>query len=206
MVLIADVCGTGAEAAAVTALTRHTARAAASAGSPARVLGAVNTALLQQQDAGPLRFVTACCLVLEATEQGHRARVSVAGHPLPMLRSADGTTTEVGGPGRPLGIDPDVRFAEIPVELAPGATLLLYTDGVTEARDDAGVQFGEEGLAGLLRHLPTGDAELAVATVTAAVEEQLLGSRYEADDLAVLALAAPAAGLLREAVGGPAGG
>jgi sigma-B regulation protein RsbU (phosphoserine phosphatase) len=192
MVLIADVCGTGAEAAAVTALARHTARAAASAGSPAEVLCAVNTALLHEQGGGPLRFVTAACLVLEACEQGVRARVSIAGHPLPVLRSADGATREVGAPGRPLGIDADVHYAEEPVQLPPGATLVLYTDGVTEARDDAGRQFGENGLSGVLEGVPCGDADRVVAAVAAAVEEQLLGSRHEADDLAVLALAVPA--------------
>jgi phosphoserine phosphatase RsbU/P len=191
MVLIADVCGTGAEAAAVTALTRHTARAAASTGSPAEVLCAVNSALLHEQGAGPLRFVTACCLVLEPTPQGHRVRVSVAGHPLPLLRSVTAVVTEVGTPGRPLGIDADVHFDEVAVELPPGATLVLYTDGVTEARDDAGAQFGEDRLSRVLKGLPSGDAGRAVDAVAAAVEEQLLGSRYEADDLAVLALAVP---------------
>jgi serine phosphatase RsbU (regulator of sigma subunit) len=191
MVLIADVCGTGAEAAAVTALTRHTARAAASAGSPAEVLCAVNTALLHEQGSGPLRFVTACCLVLEPAEGGHRVRVSVAGHPLPLLRSPEGTTTGVGAPGRPLGIDPDVHFDEVSLLLQPGATLVLYTDGVTEARDDAGDQFGEDGLVGVLEGLASGEAELTVAAVAAAVEDQLLGSRHEADDLAVLALTVP---------------
>lgn len=191
MVLIADVCGTGAEAAAVTALTRHTARAAAAAGDPAEVLCAVNTALLHEQGGGPLRFVTACCLVLEPSAGGHRAEVSVAGHPLPLLRSADGSVTEVGTPGRPLGVDAGVRFGAATVELAPGSTLVLYTDGVTEARDDAGRQFGEEGLAGVLGALPVSDAETTVAAVSAAVERQLAGSRHEADDLAVLALTVP---------------
>jgi sigma-B regulation protein RsbU (phosphoserine phosphatase) len=188
MILIADVCGTGAEAAAVTALTRHTARAAASAGNPAEVLCAVNTALLHEQGSGPLRFVTACCLILEPTQEGHRVRVSVAGHPLPLLRPVEGAVTEVGTPGRPLGIDADVHFDEVPVVLPPGATLMLYTDGVTEARDDAGAQFGEEGLCQVLAGLAPADPELAVAAVAAAVEEQLIGSRHEADDLAVLAL------------------
>ncbi|HET6395021.1 MAG TPA: SpoIIE family protein phosphatase [Blastococcus sp.] len=191
MVLIADVCGTGAEAAAVTALTRHTARAAAAAGSPGEVLCAVNTALLHEQGDGPLRFVTACCLVLEPTGEGHRVRVSVAGHPLPLLRAADGSVTEVGAPGRPLGIEPDVRFGTATVTLPPGATLVLYTDGVTEARDDSGAQFGEDGLADVLSRLPEADAEAVVAAVAAAVENQLSGSRHEADDLAVLALTVP---------------
>ncbi|SOE01381.1 PAS domain S-box-containing protein [Blastococcus haudaquaticus] len=193
MILIADVCGTGAEAAAVTALARHTARAAAAAGQPGEVLCAVNTALLREQRGGPLRFVTACCLVLEATDGGHVARVSVAGHPLPLLRSADGAVTEVGAPGRPLGIDAGVHFDEATVVLPRGAMLVLYTDGVTEARDRAGDQFGEDGLARVLRQLPSGDPELAVATVAAAVEQQVIGSPHEADDLAVLALGVPAA-------------
>ncbi|TFV68249.1 UNVERIFIED_ORG: PAS domain S-box protein [Bacillus sp. AZ43] len=191
MVLIADVCGTGAEAATITAVARHTARAAAAASGPSEILGAVNAALLHEQGAGPLRFVTACCLVLQRTAHGHCARVSVAGHPLPLLRSADGTVTEIGRPGRPLGIDADVRFAEVPVALPAGATLVLYTDGVTEARDDAGAQFGEDGLSRVLADLATTDAEHVVSAVAAAVEEQLRGSRHEADDLAVLALAVP---------------
>ncbi|MCW2636530.1 MAG: hypothetical protein JWQ99_2897 [Blastococcus sp.] len=191
MLLIADVCGTGAEAAAVTALTRHTARAAAPTGGPADVLSAVNTALLHELRTRPLRFVTACCLMLEPHDSGTRVQIGVAGHPLPMLRSAGGRTCEVGVPSRALGIESDARFEEVAVELPPGATLVLYTDGVTEARDDAGVQFGEDGLVRVLEGLPSGDAESAVAAVTAAVEQQLAGSRYEADDLAILALTVP---------------
>jgi sigma-B regulation protein RsbU (phosphoserine phosphatase) len=196
MVLIADVCGTGAEAAAMTALTRHTARAAASVpgACPADVLDAVNTALLREPSE-PLRFVTACCLVLESDGDGHRVTVAVAGHPLPLLREACGRVVEVGAPGMPLGVLPGVRFAETVVGLTPGATLVLYTDGVTEARNDAGTQFGDDGLGGVLAALPSGDAARAVAAVAVAVEDQLRGSRYEADDLAVLALAVPPIGV-----------
>src|SRR4051794_17877667 len=194
MVLIADVCGTGAEAAAMTALTRHTARAAASVpgARAADVLAAVNTALLREPSE-PLRFVTACCLVLESDGVGHRATLSVAGHPLPLLRERCGTVVEAGAPGMPLGVLPDAAFAESVVDLRAGATLVLYTDGVTEARDDGGAQFGEERLLAVLRALPSGDAQRAVAAVSTAVEDQLSGSRYDADDLAVLALAVPSA-------------
>ncbi|WP_232807342.1 SpoIIE family protein phosphatase [Geodermatophilus chilensis] len=195
MVLIADVCGTGAEAAAVTALTRHTARAAASPAAettagPAEVLRAVNAALLRAQSEGPLRFVTACCLVLSPGPGGVCATVGVAGHPLPVL-AGPGDPREVGVPGRPLGIAPDLDVPEVDVELPPGSTLVLYTDGVTEARDDTGAQFGEDGL---LRVLAEGcrNAESTVEAITAAVEQRLRHSRYEADDLAVLALAVPA--------------
>ena len=93
--------------------------------------------------------------------------------------------------GFPLGIATDLDLTVVETGLPPGATLVLYTDGVTEARDDSCAQFGEDGLARVLRGVE-GGAEAAVAAVTAAVEERLRGSRYEADDLAVLALAVPA--------------
>ncbi|MBB3082997.1 SpoIIE family protein phosphatase [Geodermatophilus sabuli] len=189
MVLMADVCGTGAEAAAVTALTRHTARAAVASGDPAEVLRAVNAALLHEQADGPLRFVTACCLVLSPGPDGVRATVGVAGHPLPLLTTPAGTT-EVGVVGRPLGVDADLHLDVVDVEVPPGSTLVLYTDGVTEARDDVGAQFGEEGLARVVSSAPAG-AEATVAAVNSAVDEQLHRSRHEADDLAVLALAVP---------------
>ncbi|MCZ2857911.1 SpoIIE family protein phosphatase [Blastococcus sp. VKM Ac-2987] len=191
MVLIADVCGTGAEAAAVTAVTRHTARAAAAAGGAADILAAVNTALLHEQGGGPLRFVTACCLLLEPVAEGHRATLGVAGHPLPLLRSPGGGAHPVGRAGRPLGIDPDVAFPEEEFLLPPGATLVLYTDGVTEARDDSGAQFGEDELLRVVAETPTGEAQETVTAVSAAVERQLAGSRHEHDDLAVLALSVP---------------
>ena len=188
MVLIADVCGTGAEAAGMTALTRHTARAASASGSPAAVLSAVNSALLHEQDADQLRFVTACCLVLELRPGGATAQVASAGHPLPMRREADGTVTEIGATGRPLGIEADIALEEVTVQLCRGSMLVLYTDGVTEARDDAGVQFGEAGLIAVLRETAGLSAEVTVEAVSAAVERQLRGSRHGADDQAVLAL------------------
>jgi PAS domain S-box-containing protein len=192
MLLIADVCGTGAEAAGVTALTRHTARAAAAAaGDPAGVLRAVNAALIQEQGAGPLRFVTACCLVLDLRgEDAVQASLSVAGHPLPVLRTADGWR-EVGSPGRPLGVEPDAAFTAVTLDLPPGAALVTYTDGVTEARDRSGTQLGEEGLLAVLGRQGLDTAEDLAGTVAAAVVEWLSGSRYEADDLAVLALTIP---------------
>jgi PAS domain S-box-containing protein len=188
MVLIADVCGTGAEAAGMTALTRHTARAASSSGRPAEVLAAVNAALLHDQGSGPLRFVTACCLVLDPDGAGATAQVALAGHPRPLLRDAGGAVSEVGNVGRPLGISPDVSYDEVTVGLSTGSLLVLYTDGVTEARDDAGVQFGEAGLIAVLRETAGLSADATVAAVSAAVETQLRGSRYGADDQAVLAL------------------
>lgn len=190
MVLIADVCGTGAEAAALTALTRHTARAAAasSGGGPADVLTAVNTAVLREQNGGRLRFVTAVCLVLQPGDGGIRTRIAVAGHPRPLLRKSDGTVTEVGVCGRPLGVVDDATWTVTPLPLCCGSALVLYTDGVTEARDDTGEQFGEDRLARSLADDRSVTAAGAVAAVHRAVEDHLRDSRHGVDDLAVLAL------------------
>jgi phosphoserine phosphatase RsbU/P len=189
MVLIADVCGTGPDAAAITLLTRHTARAAALTGAgPAAVLAAVNTALIHEQTAGPLRFVTACCLVIEPHATGVHVQISVAGHPLPLLRDVDGAVSEIGVPGRPLGIEAGAGYRELGAELSAGSTLVLYTDGVTEARDDTGDQFDDEGLLRVLGGHDCLTASGTVAAVHAAVEAHLSGSRHGADDLAVLAL------------------
>ena len=119
---------------------------------------------------------------------GVTATLSVAGHPLPVLRSPDGTAAAVGTPGRPLGIDPASGYAERCVELPPGTTLVLVTDGVTEARSPDGTQFEETGLLEVVRDTSGQDAEAAVAAVQAAVDRHLRGSRHERDDLAVLAL------------------
>ena len=193
MLLVADVCGTGAEAAAVTSLTRHTARAAAAADvdGPAGVLCAVNTALLNEQTSGPLRFVTAACAILEPGDGGHLLRLAVAGHPLPLVCDGKGGTRTAGVVGRPLGIESDCRFEEVTVPLGRGACVVLYTDGATEARDDRGRQLGDEGLLRLLQQAPP-DADGVVAALTAGVEAQLRGSRHRADDLVVLALTVPA--------------
>jgi len=188
-VLIADVCGTGADAAAITSLTRHTARASALTGAgPSAVLAAVNTALMHEQTAGSLRFVTACCLVIEPHPAGVHVQISVAGHPLPLLRDIDGVVTEIGATGQPLGIEAGAGYGELDVELSAGSTLVLYTDGVTEARDDTGTQFDDERLLRVLGGDECLTATGAVAAVHAAVEAHLNGSRYGADDLAVLAL------------------
>lgn len=191
MVLIADVCGTGAEAAAVTALTRHTARAAAATSAdPADVLSAVSAALVHEQGDGPLRFVTAACVVLETGDGPVRGRIGIAGHPRPLLRRAEGWE-EVGVVGRPLGVGEDACFASVPLELPPGSSLVLYTDGVTESRDADGVQFGEAGLIRLLTRPGPDSAACIAGTIATAVADRAAGSRFEADDLAVLAITVP---------------
>jgi serine phosphatase RsbU (regulator of sigma subunit) len=79
----------------------------------------------------------------------------------------------------------------VALDLPPGSAVVLYTDGVTEARDRTGTQLGEGGLLAVLRRHGMDTAEDLAEAVTSAVVEWRQGSPYEADDLAVLALTVP---------------
>jgi PAS domain S-box-containing protein len=185
MMVIGDVCGKGAEAAALTALARYTLRAAAiqEGAEPAELLVQLNEAVMLQRD--DTRFLTAVCAFLESGEsdEGLRITLSVAGHPSPLKVSAAGVATKVGGLGALIGVwdAPDLR--EEVIHLRQGERLVLYTDGVVEAGAPS-AELGDEGLAQLLADTA---GQSAAATV-AAIEEAVLSREKAAprDDLAVL--------------------
>jgi serine phosphatase RsbU (regulator of sigma subunit) len=147
-VVVADVCGKGPEAAALTALIRHTLRAEVDHGlGPAEVLRRLNRAMLHAGNAA--RFATVAHAQLAVDADGAAVRLVVAGHPPPLVRR--GTTVEpVGAPGTMLGVFPDVELTEVSFRLDHGDMMVLYTDGVTEAR---GVDelYGADRLAAFLR-------------------------------------------------------
>jgi serine phosphatase RsbU (regulator of sigma subunit) len=131
--VMGDVCGKGAEAAAVTALARYTIRTAAvRRRSPTAILGWLNDAMLRQDLEG--RFCTITCVHLDLSRPRIRATVACGGHPPALLRHADGSVEEVGHHGTLLGLVRDPRLEDERRDLAPGDTLVLYTDGITEAR------------------------------------------------------------------------
>ena len=129
--VIGDVCGKGAEAAAVTALARYTIRAAAAQNdSPAAILRWVNEAMLREDSS---RFCTIAVAHLDRSAATTRLTVAVGGHPAPIVLRADGSVETAGAGGTLIGLVDDPRLAETTTELAPGDAVLLYTDGVTEA-------------------------------------------------------------------------
>jgi PAS domain S-box-containing protein len=149
MLVIGDVCGKGPRAAGVTALARYTLRAAAMLGQPPQgMLSALHTALRRQPLGADL--CTVCLVALENRGVGARLNVTLAGHPAPVVVGADGEPRQVGRPGTLLGVLDPLDLNEVEAELAPGETLLLYTDGVLEA-GVAGKQLGEGGLFELAR-------------------------------------------------------
>ncbi len=185
LALVGDVCGTGAEAAAITSQVRYTARALASrVDSPAELLHEVNAALLERGDS---RFCTALVARLKPHDGVVDVALSSAGHPPPVLISQRGTRL-VDCPGTLLGVYADATQGEVELTLISGEALALYTDGVIETRDAGGEQLGEERLVEVLDGCVDHDAEkTAEQLVQAAVEHSPFGP---ADDIAVLVLRA----------------
>ncbi|HEV3045810.1 MAG TPA: SpoIIE family protein phosphatase [Solirubrobacteraceae bacterium] len=147
LLVIGDVCGKGPRAAGVTALARHTLRTAAHLGqTPAGMLATLHEALRGQPPGRDL--CTACLVAVELAGERVRLRLVLAGHPRPLLIDAEGGCGQVGVPGTLLGVVDPIALHETLVELAPGQTLLLYTDGLPEA-GRATAQLDEQALLGL---------------------------------------------------------
>ncbi len=187
--VVGDVSGKGAEAAAVTALARYTLRAAAmDALSPAQALQRLNQAMLAD---GSSQFATVVLAYVAEAPEGLRVRLALGGHPPPLLLRADGGVEPAGAFGGLLGLLDEPRLRDADTEMRPGDVMLLYTDGVTEA-GPRGAPFGQTGLASLL----CGLAGRAPQEVVDAVEAAVVGAQTgePRDDIALLALrAGPAA-------------
>jgi serine phosphatase RsbU (regulator of sigma subunit) len=184
-VVIGDVCGHGLDAAMLTALARNTIRALAIRDkTPARVLDGLNAALLAQRPDSE-RFLTAAYVMLFPARGHVQAFLASAGHTPALLRDSSGTVRAVGRHGLPLGLFERPDLHDIRLTLKQGDTLLLYTDGVTEARRGR-EQYGEERLRNLLADA----GRLSAYDLTKAVEDDVLfftGGPHT-DDVAILAL------------------
>jgi GAF domain-containing protein len=179
MALLGDVTGKGVAAAALTALVRHTAKTAAAFDSrPSAVLSVVNRALRQRPQIAP---VTMLCARL----RGGELTLAVGGHPLPLLKRAGGRSEKVGRSGLLLGATEEYTDADdIALTLAPGDTLLLYTDGVTDT-PGAQSRFGDARLRAAVDEAPPEPGEL-LAAVSGALDRFAAGGGL--DDRAMLAL------------------
>jgi serine phosphatase RsbU (regulator of sigma subunit) len=183
--LIGDIQGKGPEAAAVTALARHTLRAAAAyEHRPSGVLTLLHRELREQVSDG--RFCTVAYAYMQVVPGHVRLELACGGHPLPFVVHTDGSVEEVGRLGTLLGSDAEPLLADVVVELEKGDVLVLYTDGVTEVRRQRREVFGTEQLIELLQTcggLPP--AEVAERVERAVMHASMGRLR---DDMAVLAL------------------
>ncbi len=147
--MVGDVCGKGADAAAVTALIRHTWRAAISHGlRPREVLSSINQAMLRRHGADRYRFATLAHARVLVDGGGATVTLVNGGHLPPLLLRGSRVET-IDLPGALVGVFPDLALPELDVRLSPGDALVLYTDGVTEARGPDGF-YGSDRLISVL--------------------------------------------------------
>jgi serine phosphatase RsbU (regulator of sigma subunit) len=178
--MVGDVCGKGAEAAALTGFLRHTAVAyTRDATSPATVLERVNRVMLDQDFEG--RFATAILVNLRFVGGEVALTVASAGHPAALIVRADGGAGEFGGRGALLGVFEDLVIEEASTILRPGDSLALYTDGLLEAHAPAHTLSSEQIVERLQRHPPAAAQE----TIDALLGLVDLGANVR-DDIAIL--------------------
>lgn len=184
VLVVGDVSGKGVEAAATTALVRHAVRAAIRSGALGREgLALVNEALLQ--DAPGDQFCTLAWAELRREGGRFVARLAAAGHPPPLVVRSGGAVETTAAHGTLLGFYEQVSAHTAEVALGPGDALVLYTDGVTEARRQDGSLLEIEGLR---RALEEGAARAAGGDgLIAAIEDALDREQVTArDDLAMV--------------------
>jgi serine phosphatase RsbU (regulator of sigma subunit) len=147
MIVVGDVVGKGVEAARDAAFLRTAfATIARFSDDPCRLLGWANAAFRERVRSGG-RFATAACMTFDPGTR--RLRWALAGHPAP-LRLGSGEELPAGGRGAPLAVRETVGCRAAESELAAGDGVLVYTDGLTEARRD-GRLFGVERAQAVIR-------------------------------------------------------
>lgn len=185
LITVGDVCGKGADSAAVTLQARQTIRTAAHFDRrPQLLLDALNSVLCGQ----PARkFVTALCARVQGTPDGDSAEVHIAaaGHPSPIMVRANGSVEQIDVVGVAAGVKPGVAYRPATVHLRRGDTLLMFTDGVEEARRDERL-YGMRRLLDLLPAYAGAGADVICEAVERDVLEYLDGDPH--DDMALVAV------------------
>jgi serine phosphatase RsbU (regulator of sigma subunit)/DNA-binding MarR family transcriptional regulator len=185
LLVVGDVCGKGSEAAAVMAMSRYAVRTAALRSTrPSDLLATLNESLLRNSPGG--RFATAALARIATARAGHLT-VCVAGHPPPFVVRAEGGVETIGEPGSLLGVFPDPTLGDAVTSLDAGDTLVLYTDGLTDARG-GDHQFGIDRLRETLGSVAGSSPDEVVAQVMDAVVAFSSGSL--ADDIALMVVRA----------------
>jgi sigma-B regulation protein RsbU (phosphoserine phosphatase) len=163
---------------------------------PKQILEVLNEALLEHDPSGA-RFCTAICGVLDVGPAGAVSlRLARGGHPPALVARASGISTATPG-GRLLGAFADPALEDETIALAPGDTVVLHTDGLTDVGHDSDVLGADWVRATLARH--RGESAAVIADRLADGALALQSSSAGRDDIAVLAIAVPAAASIRAA-------
>lgn len=179
-VVIGDVAGKGISASLLMArLSAQTRHCLGSRSSPAEALRRLNMAFCES--GWDDRFVTFAVCVLDGRR--HEATMVNAGHPPPLLRRANGEiaplATDQGG--LPLGVDPSAYYDQTVVPLAIGDCMVLYTDGITEALNNADEVYGRERLEAQLAAARGCPREIGEAIMDDV--RRFVGDRPQSDDI-----------------------
>lgn len=187
LVAIADVAGKGVPAALLASMVQAAIRTQApDSKNVAEIMGRLNR--LVHEATPEDRFAT--CFLAEVGVEGVELAFANAGHNFPIHRSANGSCRFLEEGGIPLGIEPAYVYPEARTRLLPGDALVLYTDGITDARNRVGEDFGEERLIELVERIP--DRFSADEIVTAIADElaRFTDGAEQMDDITLLALKA----------------
>jgi sigma-B regulation protein RsbU (phosphoserine phosphatase) len=179
-VVIADVADKGVPAALFMALSRTIIRSVAISGrSPASALMRANQLILADSQAD--LFLSAIYLILDPVTG--RVSFSNAGHNRPLLfRAATGHLSELIQRGIVLGAFDEITLQDDTLDLAPGDILVLYTDGVTDALNGDGEEFGEQRLFDVAQASAGGNAQEVLWAITGALAG-FIGDTEQADDI-----------------------
>ena len=184
MVIVGDVCGKSLSAAAQSAVVRYMLRAYAAEGSPGEALSRLNAAVIEQTPDQP--FVTLVVAYIDVAR--HMFEYAVAGHPRPIVLAGHGEFPVPGEGNVPVGIFRGAVYPTNRAILPDDTCVVLYTDGITDARLD-GSLFGEARLREtVLQHLGLPAQELA-DTILETVKDYAGG--VLADDCAVVTIRLP---------------
>ena len=184
-VAIADVSDKGVPAALYMMSSRTLLKGAAiGCESPSQVLDEVNSLLQDDSDTG--MFVTLFYGIYDpATNEFTYAN---GGHNPPLIVHADGSSTVLAMTGGvALGVVPSIQYEQTTVAISPGDTILLYTDGITDATNEEGEFFGLERLQATFAGNPPRDSRAANDAVFEALQN-FVGDAAQADDITCLAL------------------
>lgn len=189
-VALGDVVGKGPAAAALTAAVRHALRAAApDSDDPGEVLRRVNSLLIEEFQGEEFASVLLATFLApaagDASAEPLRLAIASGGHPPPFLRTREGSVTTLGTLGTLMGLVEGVTTRTVDVELGVGDTLLLYTDGATEARLADGNLLGDRGLKDLFAAAEGADRAGGIASRLL----EMAGSDLR-DDLAMMTITA----------------
>ena len=183
LLCVADVSGKGLPASLVMANMQATLRALLGRSASLPALAAEASDLLFASTA-PEKYVTAALVELDPSSGA--IRFVGAGHVDTLILRADGQTVTLASTGMPLGmLPPLIPYGEVRVKLEPGDSLVLFSDGVTDAQNVADDEFGEARLVECLRASAGAPVDAVIADIMAAIDA-FAGSAPQFDDITVL--------------------